>query len=145
MKNLATCKPSEFVAQTAKIKDAVADWLDATEILKIRAIKPQYITAPLTASEEERAEVIKTNARLEQEQASKNLSLMLDNMLAKYPEKTLEVLALCCFVEPEKVDDHPIDEYLNCILEMLQNKAVLNFFTLLAQLDQRAILTASEA
>lgn len=145
MKNLATCKPSEFVAQTAKIKDAVADWLDATEILKIRAIKPQYATVPLTASEEERAEVIRTNARLEQEQASKNLSLMLDNMLAKYPEKTLEVLALCCFVEPEKVDDHPIDEYLNCILEMLQNKAVLNFFTLLAQLDQRAISKASEA
>ena len=39
MKTLASCKPSEFLAQTYKIKQSVQDWLDVTEILKIRKNK----------------------------------------------------------------------------------------------------------
>lgn len=36
MKNLSNCKPSEFLAQTIKIKNLVRDWLDATKIMDIR-------------------------------------------------------------------------------------------------------------
>ena len=135
MKNLATCKPSEFVAQTAKIKTAVANWLDAIDLMKIRAIQPKYEVLPIDATPEQRAEIIKKNAEIQKKQTMQNLSKILDNMLAEHPQETLEVLALCCFVEPEHVDDYTIDEYMNCIMEMMQNKSVMNFFSLLAQMQ----------
>lgn len=135
MKNLATCKPSEFVAQTAKIKNAIAKWIDAIDLMAIRATKPQYKTIPFDATPEERAQVIKDNALIQQKQTMANLNKILDNMLAVHPQETLEVLALCCFVEPSEVDNHTIDEYMDCIMEMAQNKSVMNFFSLLAQLQ----------
>ena len=41
MKTLANCKPSEFVAQTYKIKKAVWNWLDITKVLEIRKTAPE--------------------------------------------------------------------------------------------------------
>ena len=130
MKNLATCKPSEFVAQTAKIKEAVASWVKAIDLINIRNTKPNYITLPAGATVEERTEVIKKNAVLEKQQTMENLSKILDKMLIEHPQETLNVLALACFVEPEHVDDYTIDEYLGCIMEMMQSKSVMSFFTL---------------
>ena len=71
----------------------------------------------------------------------KNLNKILDNMLMVHPQETLEVLALCCFVEPEHVDDYTIDEYFECIMQMMQNKSVMDFFSFLAQIQmqQKAI------
>ena len=134
MKNLATCKPTEFVAQTAKIKDAVSNWIEVIDLMSIRATQPQYITISKDSTPEERAEVIKKNAEIQKKQTMENLSKILDNMLAKHPQETLNVLALCCFVEPEHVDDYTIDEYFDCIMEMAKNKSVMNFFSLLAQM-----------
>ena len=135
MKNLATCKPSEFVAQTAKIKTAISNWIDAIDLMKIRAIQPKFEVLPIDATPEQRAEVIKKNAEIQRKQTMSNLNKILDNMLVEHPQETLEVLALCCFVEPEHVDDYTIDEYMNCIMEMMQNKSVMNFFSLLAQMQ----------
>lgn len=137
MKNLATCKPTEFIAQTAKIKDAVKGWLNVTEIMEIRRKAPKYDAIPAGATAEEKAEIIKSNAKKQRDQSVENLSEMLDKMLVEYPQETLNVLALCCFVEPDHVDDHTVDEYFECILELIQSKSVMNFFTLLAQLNQR--------
>ena len=36
MKNLANCKPSEFLAQTFKIKKSLQEWLDVTKLMEIR-------------------------------------------------------------------------------------------------------------
>lgn len=138
MKNLATCKPSEFVAQTAKIKDAVANWVEVIELVSIRATQPKYKVLPIDATPEERAEIINENAEIEKKQAMENVSKILDNMLAVHPQETLNVLALCCFVEPEHVDDYSIDEYLGCIMEMMQNKHIRDFFLLLAQIQKPA-------
>lgn len=135
MKNLATCKPSEFVAQTAKIKGAVSNWLDAIDLMNIRATQPQYEVVPIDATPEQRKEIIKKNAEIQKKQTMANLNKILDNMLVEHPQETLEVLALCCFVEPEHVDDYTIDEYFSCIMEMFQNKSVMNFFSLLAQIQ----------
>lgn len=135
MKCLATCKPTEFVAQTAKIKEAVSSWMDAIDLMAIRAIQPKYEVLPIDATAEQRAEVIKKNAEIQKKQAMENLSKILDNMLLKHPKETLDVLALCCFVEPEHVDDYTIDEYMECIMEMMQNKSIINFFSLLAQVQ----------
>lgn len=135
MKNLATCKPTEFVAQTAKIKEAVSNWIDAIDLMKIRATQPKYETLPADSTPEQRAEIIKKNAELQRKQTMKNLNKILDKMLMEHPKETLDVLALCCFVEPEHVDDYTIDEYLQCIMDMMQNKSVINFFSLLAQMQ----------
>lgn len=143
MKNLATCKPSEFVAQTARIREAVASWLDAIDLQKIRGKKPIYEMFPAEATAEQKAAVTKHNAELLKKQTTANLNEILDNMLAKHPQETLEVLALCCFVEPDHVDDHLMDEYLECIMDIMENKAVLRFFSLLVRLDQTSTSTAS--
>lgn len=135
MKNLATCKPSEFVAQTAKIKDAVANWMEVIDFMAIRATQPKYEVLPLDATPEQRVEIVKKNAEIQKKQTMQNLSKLLDNMLAQHPQETLNVLALCCFVEPEHVDDYTIDEYFQCIMDMMQNKSVMNFFSLLAQIQ----------
>lgn len=137
MKNLANCKPSEFVAQTAKIKNAVKDWMDVTKVMSIRRNQPEYEKAPNGATVEERAEVIKRNAARKQDQTIKNLSDIIDQMLVEHPQETLNVLALCCFVEPDHVDDYTMDEYMECIFELIQSKSVVNFFTLLVQLAQK--------
>lgn len=137
MKNLATCKPSEFVAQTAKIRTAVANWLDVTDFFKIRNERPAYKVLPENATPEDKYNVIHANAEIKRNHVIKNINMILDNMLAKHPQETLEILALCCFVDPAQVDEHTIDEYFECVMDIFQSKAVLRFFSLLAQLDQK--------
>lgn len=141
MKTLVNCKPSEFLRQTARIRKSVSKWLTDTDILNIRKRKPVYEIAPANATQEERAEIIKRNAEAEREQMRKNLAAMLDAILEDHPDETLEVLALCCFVEPGAVDDHPVSEYLAAVTEILNDETVLSFFTSLLRLGQTTTLT----
>jgi len=141
MKNLAKCAPSEFIAQTVKIKDAVKNWLDVTKIMEIRQHQPVYKMCAKDAPAEVRAEVIKENARIKKEQTMKNMSDILDSMLVEHPQETLEVLALCCFIEPSDVDNHPIDEYLDCVMDIMESKPVMRFFSLLAQVQTQGTST----
>lgn len=131
MKNLANCKPSEFLVQTNKIRKSVAKWLTETEILEIRKRVPKYTEG---MDKEERAEVRK-------EQMRKNLSAIFDAVLEDHPAETLEIIALACFVEPEHVDDHPMSLYLQNIGEIIADESVLSFFTSLASLGNSGILT----
>ena len=136
MKNLANCKPSEFLAQTFKIKKSVQEWLDVTEILKIRSNVPAL--KPFDGlSDEEKAKVKAENKKAIEKQVKANLDAMLDKVLSENADKTLEVLALCCFVEPENVDNYTMSEYLKCIGELLADESVMSFFTSLAQLAQK--------
>ena len=41
MKNLANCKPSEFLVQTNKIRKSVEKWLTVTDIMNIRRTQPE--------------------------------------------------------------------------------------------------------
>ena len=143
MKSLATCKPTEL-RQTNRIRKAVKRWLDVTDILSIRGTKAKLIPFRNDMSDEERAETFAENRRLVQEQAREHSLRIFEEILEKHPDETLVVLALCCFVEPEDVDKHTVDEYLAAFTELLNNKAVVDFFTSLMQLDQRSILTASK-
>lgn len=133
MKNLANCKPSEFLKQSNKIKRSVEKWLTATKVLEIRKAVPTLEEIPDTATDEEKAEIKKRNDKLVRDQAKRNISDMLDSMLEEHPEETLELLALMCFVEPENVDDYPTEDYLTSISEMLGSQAVISFFTSLAR------------
>lgn len=145
LKSLHTCKPSEFLKQTGRIKKSVEKWLTDTDIINIRKRLPEFETLPAAASAEERAEVIKRNAEAKRKQARVNLSAILDAMLIEHPEETLEILALCCFVEPENVDDYEMREYIEAFNGLINDEAVIGFFTSLAQLGQTAISTPSRA
>lgn len=136
MKNLANCKPSEFLAQTNKIRKSVAKWLSDTDIANIRKVQPELRSVPISASVEERADIIRENAERVKEQAKKNLNLILEQVMEKHPDETLELLALLCFVEPKDVDKHPVSEYLTSLTELINDKAVIGFFTSLAQLEK---------
>lgn len=129
MKNLANCKPSEFLKQTNRIKKAVEKWLSATEVLEIRKRIPDLIviTDDMGAAEKKKAALANRDKR--QAQTMKNLSDMFDAVADKHPNETLELLALLCFVEPEDVDDHPVKEYIRSITEMLGDEDVMGFFT----------------
>lgn len=138
-KTLANCKPSEFLAQTYKIKKAVYRWLKDTDVLAIRSRAPEGLRRPgKDASPEERAEALKANNEALRRQARENLSDMLDAVLEKHSQETLEVLALCCFVEPQDVDAHPVADYLTAFTELVENEAVLGFFTSLTRLGLTA-------
>ena len=136
-KTLANCKPSEFVAQTAKIKKAVKNWMELTNIAAIRSKKPIYESFQPGATAEEKKAVIERNAAAQKKQAMENFSEILDEMLEKHPQETLNVLALCCFVEPEHIDDYPVGEYIKSMMGLFNDEAVLGFFSLLVQLGNK--------
>lgn len=143
LKTLADCKPTEFLRQTNRIRKAVFNWITVTDIATIRARLPKYEVANKDASAEEKAAVIKRNAEALKKQQMENLNAIFDAMMEQHPDETLEILALCCFVEPKNVDDHPIGEYLTAFAKLISDEAVINFFTSLAQLGQKGILTSA--
>ena len=142
MKNLVNCKPTEFVKQTNKIKKSVEKWLTDTDILNIRKNLPELKSAPSNATLKECKEVDEYNKKALAEQQRENLSRILDAMLDEHPDETLEVLALICFVEPKDVDKYPMKDYLESINEMINDEAVIGFFTSLAKLGQMSTQNA---
>ncbi len=136
MKNLATCKPTEFVKQTCRIRKVAEEWLKGTNILNLRKEVPELKKITNDMDDAEREAAVKENKARIEAKMNENLSKLLDAALDKYADKTLELLALVCFVEPENVDDHGVDEYLDAISELISNQSVINFFTSLAQLGE---------
>lgn len=137
MKTLATCKPSEFLRQTNLIRKSVANWLKVTDILNIRQRRPDFGDIP----ESDHA----ARAAVAEAQALDNINAMLEAMLEEHPDETLEVLALACFIEPDKVDEHTVSEYLDAFTELISSKSVLNFFISLARLEKTPISVVSKA
>ena len=137
MKNLANCKPSEFLKQTNRIRKSVEKWLNVTDVMSIRRRKPEGMPEVQAGMSQDEVDAVREKQRqMMSEQAQRNLKDMLDSMLDNHPDETLEVLALCCFVEPENVDDHTVSDYLLSINELLADEAVRDFFTFLMQLVQ---------
>jgi len=139
MKNLANCTPREFFAQSVKIKRSVEEWLDVTNLMDLRKTKPANLIKLDGLSGDEKAKAIEENKRLWKEQTKKNLSTLFDKMLDENAEKTIEVMALCCFVDPADVDNHTMSEFLKSIGELISDEGVLSFFISLVQLGQTDI------
>ena len=144
MKNLANCKPSEFFKQTLRIKRNVEKWLTSDDIKEIRSRKIDYEEILDTMTPQEQGEVMLRNQKKAEEMAMNNFMDILEVMLDKKFDETLAVLALCCFVEPQNVDDYEMDDYLGSIADLISNPNVLRFFVSLAQLGQKNILTVSK-
>lgn len=140
LKTLAECKPTEFMTQTNRIKKAAEKWLKDTSISEIRKVKPEGLEKVSDdMSLDDRMAALERNKKLLMEQATVNLSNMFDAIMVKYPEETLELLALCCFVEPDHVDDYPMSEYLDAFNRLINDKAVIGFFTSLVALARMSI------
>lgn len=142
MKNLANCKPSEFLRQTNRIKKSLEKWMTDIEFKKIRSQLPEMTDIPKDADDITRKRIMEENKQKMKDQAYKNLSKIIDSALGEYPDETLEVLALLCFVEPENVDDHPMSEYITALTELITDEAVINFFISFSRLEQIGILNA---
>lgn len=140
IKTLANCSDIEFLRQTNKIRHAVEKWLTITDIVNIRRRQPKYEVIPEGADEKKAEKIQEKNQKLEKEQIDKNFSDILDAMLEDHPEETLEIIQLCCFVEPGK-GDHHITYYMAAFSEMMSDENVINFFQSLLQLAQRFGLT----
>lgn len=130
MKNLANCKPTEFLVQTNKIRKSVEKWLTLTDIRNIRKNVPPLKEGQ--SKEERKAELVKAS--------KENLNRILDAALEEHPQETVELLGLMCFLEPEEANNQPISFYLQAASEIMNDEAVLGFFTSLANLDQTGIL-----
>lgn len=124
IKNLANCKPSEFLAQTNKIRKSVYKWLTLTDISNIRKRLPE-ITEDMS---EEDVKAARTK------QVKDNFNAILSAILEEHPQETLELLALTSFVDPKDVDNYTVDEYLQSFTDLINDKTVINFFTSLMSL-----------
>ena len=132
MKNLANCKPSEFLKQTNRIRKSAEKWLKVTDIMNIRKRMPQGMPElSVDLSQEETEAVIAKRKEMMTAQMEANLSAILDALLDEHPDETLELLSLCCFVEPNDIDSYTVSQLLESVNELIQDKAVRDFFTFL--------------
>ena len=138
MKTLASCTPTEFLKQTNRIRKSVEKWLTDTDIMNIRKRLPHTELAPKDASDKEIEAIKVRNDKAAREQMMKNFSAMLDAVLEDHARETIELLALCCFVEPEDVDNHPMAEYLEAFNELMNDESVASFFTSLLRWGRTA-------
>lgn len=138
-KTLATCKPSEFLKQTYKLKKSAEKWLKDTKILDIRKNIPKLEEVPQNATDEQKKEIDERNNQKVVAQTKENLSKMFDAAFGEYPDETLEILALCCFIEPEHIDDYDMSDYFEVLGALMKNRAVISFFTSLLQWAQTTI------
>jgi hypothetical protein len=143
MKHLANCDALDFLRQTNKIRKAVEGWLKATKIMDIRKNMPKLDPITDDMDEAQKAKITEKNRVKTKEQIKKNMSAILDAALDENAEKTLEVLALMCFVEPQDANSHKATEYIKAFGEMIADEDVLDFFTSLMRLEQKGILDIS--
>lgn len=143
MKNLANCKPSEFLKQTLRIKRNLQSWISSEEIAEIKARVPKYIEILDTMSNAEKGEALIENRKMRNAQAMINLMDILDVLMDKHADETLELLGLCCFVEKDHIDDYPVDDYLGELADLMESENVIRFFSSLARLGQTSISIVS--
>ena len=129
-KTLANCKPSEWAAQTVKIRKSLEKWLSDIDSKELCEPGKGAVRVNNSMRGEEREAAIEENKKLLIEAVKKKGLHIFDKALAEHTTETLEILALICFVEPDHVDDYSIGDYWQALEEMLNDKATLSFFTL---------------
>lgn len=129
MKNLSNCTSVEFLVQCNKIRKQVATWLADTKVLEIRKRTCPLLPITDEMNDEKKAAIEAENEKRRREQAKKNISAMLDAALEENAEKTFELLALMCFLEPEEAKDTKPFALLNCFAEMINDEDVMGFFS----------------
>lgn len=146
MKTLVNCTPTEFFAQTNLIRMHAEKWLKATKVLEIRKNVPENLpTISDSMSAEDKEKVLSERKDIIRKTALSNLSKMLDAIMKDYPKETIELMALCCFIDPKDADNHTMSEYLASFNEIISDEAVLGFFSSLGLLGVQNTSDAPEA
>lgn len=118
LKTLANCSLREFLSQANKIRKEAYDFIELTEIAKIRSNVPEFTGKE---TEEERNEMIK-------KQGKKNFSQILDNCLEKNVDATIKMVGLLCFKTPEEAEQMDGGEFLSTAMDLFANERVMDFF-----------------
>ena len=127
MKVLSQFEGVEFLKRCNRIRKEVQTFLEETKVLKIRENLPVF-TGNETAEEK---------AQKNKEQATKNINDMLDVMLEKYPEKTIELFKL--FVEQEEGEELSGMDIVFAGMNVLFDDRVMDFLLSLMRLGQMNI------
>lgn len=139
LKNLANCTPKEFFVQTNRIRKLAKTWLIDTGVINLRAtirgLADDVANEIGDATDEKTIKDKATKAVIDR------LDSILEKLLDTDVDKTVELLCYCCFVPPQKANDHQMWEYLESITDMMSNEAVLSFFMSLGGLTR---MTTSE-
>ena len=125
-KTLLTFTPREFLAQTNKMKHAVEKWAKLTDIKNIMKRRPKI--EALTGSDADK-DIKARNADSAQKQGLINLSDLCDAALDKHLDETLEVIALMFFMTPDELDHIESREMLSELNKMLNDEAIVGFFS----------------
>ena len=126
MKTLANCSPTEFLRQTNKIRHECSGFLKKSGVLEIRKRQPE-----LTGKETEEELKEKNMA-----QVKKNLDAMLDVLLDTNAEGAAEMLRLMCIFEPGEEETLTGMELLRVGMDVLSDKAVIDFLLFLMKSAQ---------
>lgn len=139
LKNIANCPPTKTLAQLYRISSELERWLTETDIMNIRKELPKLLDVPEMpgdeATEEEKKKArekvvaaIEENDKRMSEQNKKNFFKMVKSILDEHPGETMNLLALCCFVEPEDKDKYPFSDYLDALTDIMNCDSIFDFF-----------------
>lgn len=137
--NIATCAPTKALAQCYKISEKLEKWLTVTDIANIRQKAPKLLEIPSipdNATEEEREKIrqqaekaIEENDRRLAKQSKDNWFAIFKSVMGEHPQETLELLAMCCFIEPKDMDNYPLPFYMDAMADIFDNESIWRFFS----------------
>ena len=122
-KTLANCTAREFLICCNKLRKKLEKYYKDCDIAKIRKNAPDFTGAETVS---ERLEMIR-------EQGKKNLSDILDVMLEKNVDETIEIVGEMCFLTPEEVEKCTGAELMGAALDLISDTKVIDFFTKLVR------------
>lgn len=123
-KTIATCTPSEFMAQGYRIAGKAKALFEMAGIADIRKRMPEYKEDD---TPEERKEKM-------QKQGKENLWAIFDELFGKYPKETTELFGLMCFIEPTDIDSYNGMELTATCIDMLGDENVATFLVSLSKI-----------
>ena len=123
-KTIATCTPSEFMAQGYRLAGKAKALFEMAGIAEIRKRMPEY-------KEEDTPEERKEKM---QKQGKENLWAIFDELFGKYPKETTEVFGLMCFIEPAEIDSYNGMELMAKCIDMLGDENVATFLVSLSKI-----------
>lgn len=136
--NIATCAPTKALTQCYKISEKLEKWLTITDIANIRKKAPKLLEVPSipdNATEEEKAKIrekavkaIEENDRRLAKQSKDNWFEIIKSVMGEHPQETVELIAMCCFIEPEDMDNYPLTFYMDAVSDIFENESILRFF-----------------
>lgn len=130
-KTLANCKAADFLRQANKIRKSAKEYYDALNISGIRdRMAKKYAAQDESGKEATRAEYV---------------SEILDAILDENAEKTVEIVGMVAFMEPEQAQELDPAEMFDILLECLTSQRVMDFFIKMASLGGSDTANISQA